>query len=327
MTAAKPKVAFYWCAGCGGCEEAVVDLDERLLDVAAAVDIVFWPVALDFKRGDVERLPDGAITAAFVNGGIRTSEHEEMARLLRAKSQVLIAFGACAQAGGIPALANLWTPDAIFDTVYLQSPSLVNPDRTMPVVEWGNDGHHLELPVFQPAVRPLADVVGVDYFLPGCPPPTSLVVEALGALLGGTLPPPGAVLAPDHALCETCPRRDSKPADLSLHGFRRPHEVVVNDEQCLLAQGLACQGAVTRGGCEARCVSVNMPCTGCMGPMSRVRDMGAKSLSALASVLDARDDETAEDQAAALPDPVGTFYRYGLAASLLRRRGPGRSES
>ena len=64
----KPKVAFYWCASCGGCEETVLDLDERVLDVVAAVDIVFWPVALDFKRHDVEAMPDGSILAAFVNG-------------------------------------------------------------------------------------------------------------------------------------------------------------------------------------------------------------------------------------------------------------------
>jgi F420-non-reducing hydrogenase small subunit len=91
----KPKVAFYWCASCGGCEEAVVDLAENILDVVAAVDIVFWPVALDFKKEDVETMPDGSITACFINGAIRTSEQEEMVHLLRRKSQILIAFGAC----------------------------------------------------------------------------------------------------------------------------------------------------------------------------------------------------------------------------------------
>ena len=89
----KPKVAFYWCASCGGCEETVLDLDERVLDVVAAVDIVFWPVALDFKRRDVEAMPDGSIAAAFINGAIRNSEQEEMAHLLRRKSQTVIAFG------------------------------------------------------------------------------------------------------------------------------------------------------------------------------------------------------------------------------------------
>ena len=80
----KPKIALYWCASCGGCEEAIVDLAEDLLTVVEAVDIVFWPAALDFKKSDVESLPDGDITVSFINGAVRTEEQEEMAKLLRA---------------------------------------------------------------------------------------------------------------------------------------------------------------------------------------------------------------------------------------------------
>src|SRR3990172_8251385 len=98
---AKPKVAFYWCASCGGCEEAMVDLAEDILGVVEAVDIVLWPVAMDFKKKDVEAMPDKSIAVTFINGAVRLSEQEEMAKLLRRKSQVVIAFGACAQLGGI----------------------------------------------------------------------------------------------------------------------------------------------------------------------------------------------------------------------------------
>jgi len=77
----KPKVAFYWCASCGGCEEAVVDLNEDILKVVDAVDIVFWPVALDFKKKDVEAMPDGSIAVSFINGAIRLSEQEYMVNL------------------------------------------------------------------------------------------------------------------------------------------------------------------------------------------------------------------------------------------------------
>jgi len=80
---AKPKVAFYWNASCGGCEEAVVDLAEDILTVTDAVDIVFWPVAFDFKKKDVEALQDNEIAVSFINGAIRTSEQEEMVNLLR----------------------------------------------------------------------------------------------------------------------------------------------------------------------------------------------------------------------------------------------------
>ena len=104
----KPRVAFYWCASCGGCEEAVLDLAEEVLNVAAAVDIVFWPVALDFKQKDVEAMDDGSIAVSFVNGAVRTTHQLEMAHLLRRKSRLIVAFGACAQLGGIPGLSNLF---------------------------------------------------------------------------------------------------------------------------------------------------------------------------------------------------------------------------
>jgi F420-non-reducing hydrogenase small subunit len=72
----KPKVAFYWCASCGGCEEAVVDLAEAILDVVQAVEIVLWPVALDFKLEDVRAYRPGEIAVSFINGSVRNSEHE-----------------------------------------------------------------------------------------------------------------------------------------------------------------------------------------------------------------------------------------------------------
>ena len=77
----KPKIAFYWCASCGGCEESVVDLAEDILEILDMVDIVFWPVAMDFKKSNVESMPDKSIRLALVNGAIRTSEQEEIAHL------------------------------------------------------------------------------------------------------------------------------------------------------------------------------------------------------------------------------------------------------
>ena len=318
----KPKVAFYWCASCGGCEEAVVDLAEAILDVVAQVDIVFWPVALDFKRKDVEALPEGAILATFLNGAIRTSEQEEMAHLLRRKSRLMIAFGSCSHTGGVPGLANLFRREAILETVYRTTASTVNPEGVLPQPESRYDGQTLTLPVFDDSVRPLDQVVEVDYYLPGCAPTPKLVAQALGVLLSGDLPEKGSVLAPDRALCDECPRKASKPEKLALKAFRRSSEVIADPEQCLLAQGLLCLGPVTRGGCEALCVSGNMPCTGCFGPTSRVRDYGGKAISAIASIVDSNDEEEIRRILEKIPDPTGTFYRYSLPASLLRRRRP-----
>jgi len=323
----KPQVAFYWCASCGGCEEAVVDLAEDILGVVELVDIAFWPVALDVKRSDVERWPDGSIAAVFINGAIRTSEQEEMAHLLRRKAQLLIAFGACAQLGGIPALANLWERAAIFRTVYEEVPSVANAEATYPQARTASDGDLLTLPAFWDTVRALDQVVEVDYYLPGCPPTPKMIKDAVGAILSGTLPPRGSVLAPDVALCEQCPLKETKPEQLLLREFKRPHEILIDPKICLLAQGIVCLGPATRGGCEALCPKAHMPCTGCFGPTSRVMDVGAKMTSALASMVDATDPQAAEAILATIPDPVGTFYRYSLAASRLRRRVLARSEA
>jgi F420-non-reducing hydrogenase small subunit len=320
MADSKPKVAFYWCAACGGCEEAVVDLAERVIDVTAAVDIVFWPVALDFKRKDVEALPDGAIAATFLNGAIRTTEHEEMARLLRRKSQVLVAFGACAAHGGIPGLANLWDRRAILREVYRDSPSTTNDAGVLPEQHFAWNGRDIELPGFYDTVRSLDQVVEVDFTIPGCPPTPELLSDAVSALLAGKLPRKGAVLAPDVSLCESCPRKHSKPDQLSISAFKRPHEVIIDEDQCLLAQGILCLGPATRSGCGSRCIKGNMPCTGCFGPMSRVRDGGAKAFSGLVSLLAARHDEEIARAVESIPDPIGTFYRYSLPVSRLRRR-------
>jgi F420-non-reducing hydrogenase small subunit len=317
----KPKVAFYWCASCGGCEETVVDLEEKILDVVAAVDIVFWPVALDFKRHHIEEMPDGAITVTFLNGAIRSTEQEEMVHLLRKKSKIMIAFGACSQLGGIPGLANLWNRESVMKAVYKDAPSTVNAEGTMPKAKHAHNAQaNVTLPVLFDTVKTLEQTVDVDYYVPGCPPTPKILLEAVQALLSGKLPPKGSVLAPDTALCEECPRKDTRPEKVTVKEWKRPYEILADPEKCLLTQGLMCLGSATRGGCDALCTKGNMPCTGCFGPTSRVRDFGAKALSAIASIVDSNDDAEIEKILADIPDPVGTLYRYSLAASPLRRK-------
>lgn len=315
----KPKVAFYWCASCGGCEEAVVDLAEGILDVVKAVDIVFWPVALDFKVRDVESLPDGAIAASFINGAIRMSEQEEMARLLRRKSKYVIAFGSCSHMGGVPGLANLWDKRSIFEWYYHKGPSVAGDGEVEPREKVEVPEGELDLPAFWDTVKPLDRVIDVDYYLPGCPPTPKLVADAVGALLRGDLPPRGSVLAGTRALCHECRLNTTKPEKLLLKDLRRVHVTKVDPEKCLLAQGVVCLGPVTRGGCEALCINGNMPCTGCFGPTDEVRDQGAKGISYLSSILDLDKEDDIQKALDNLPDPVGTFYRYSLPSSFLVR--------
>ena len=321
---AKLKVAFYWCASCGGCEETVIDLNEDLLKVADAVDITLWPVALDFKRKDIEALSDGEIAVSFINGAVRTEEQEEMVKLLRSKSGLVVAFGSCAHMGGIPGLANFWTRDTIFQRVYKEVPTIENPDGITPKQKTTIAIGELILPEFYDTVKTLDQTIPVDYFLPGCPPPPTLIMDAMNAFLKGELPEKGSVLAPNKALCDTCPRAEERPEKISIQEIKRPHQIKVSPWKCFLEQGIICLGPATRSGCGERCIKANMPCRGCMGPLKGVVDQGAKALSMIASLFGFEDEGMREEDVKKLVteilDPVGTFYGFCLPASLLTRR-------
>jgi F420-non-reducing hydrogenase small subunit len=298
----------------------VVDLAEDLLAVVEKVDIVLWPVALDFKYRDVEAMADQSIFATLLNGAIRSSEQEAMAHLLRRKSRYLIAYGSCACTGGIPGLANQFPREQILRFNYEEAPSVVNESKVRPQLVFEEAGRRPHLPELRHVVRSLDQVVEVDYYIPGCPPTPKITQAAVAALLDGRLPPKGAVLAPDIALCEECPRRDSKPTNVAFTAFKRTHQQLLDPQLCLLAQGVVCMGPATRQGCGAQCLAGNMPCTGCFGGTDRVKDQGAKILSSLCANLVAKEEAEIDAVLAGIPDPVGTFYRYGLAKSLLRRK-------
>ena len=176
----KPKLAVYWAASCGGCDIATLAIDEKILDVAAAFDIVFWPCVMDGKVADVEAMPDGGIDVCLFNGAIRTTEHEHMAQLLRRRAKVLVAFGSCAHEGCIPGLANLSSREEIFDTVY-------HDDRRPPRTRTTSDRRTevevpegtLHLPVFYDTLQTLDQTVPVDYYLPGCPPEADRIWDAV----------------------------------------------------------------------------------------------------------------------------------------------------
>jgi F420-non-reducing hydrogenase small subunit len=316
----KGKLAIYWAASCGGCEISILAIDEKILDVANAFDIVMWPCAADGKVRDVENLPDGAIDVCLFNGGIRTSEQEYMARLLRQKSKVLVAFGSCASEGCIPGLANLSSRQEIFDAVYKEGSMTapVNPQDVRPQTETKAPEGTLHLPMFYDTLKTLDQTVEVDYYLPGCPPEAENIWKAIVAILEGKLPPKGSVIGINTTVCEECPRTRNEK---KIKRFYRTWEIIPDDTTCLLEQGLLCCGLATRAGCGALCPKVNSPCIGCHGPNEDVEDYGARLLSAMASVIDSNDpgeiDRIVKD---GIPDPVGTFYRFSLAKSQLRRK-------
>jgi F420-non-reducing hydrogenase small subunit len=321
----------YWAASCGGCEISTLNIGEHILTVDQVFDLAFFPCIADFKISDVEGYPDGYIDICLFNGAIRSSENEHMAQLLRRKSKVLVAFGSCAYEGCIPALSNLTTREATLRTVYLDNPSIDNPNGTLPQLITEVAEGELDLPSFYHTVKSLDQVVDVDYYVPGCPPESHQIWAVLQVVVaaltqGAPLPPKGSILgAGQVAVCEECPlERHEK----TIARFFRPYEINPKPGLCLLEQGLVCVGPATLSGCGALCPQVGMGCRGCYGPLPGVLDQGARMLTAIASVIDVTgkpgDNEAelaqrVEEAVRTIVDPAGTFYRFSMAHSVLRR--------
>jgi F420-non-reducing hydrogenase small subunit len=317
MSGTKLQIALYWAAACGGCDVAVLDTNEFILDIAAAADIRLWPIAVDGKYQDVERMQDGELDVSFFNGAVRNSENEHIAKLLRQKSKVLVAFGSCAHLGGIPALANLTTKDKIFSTAYLSNPSIEPGNQTLPSPETRVNGGEVEVPKFYRRVYRLSDVVDVDYFLPGCPPAPDQVKAVVLAIVSGALPPKGSVVgASERSVCDDCQREKKEK---KVKRFYRPWEIIQDPSQCLMDQGILCAGSATRSGCGVRCPNTGLGCRGCYGPLPNVVDQGAKFLSAVSSIIDSKDPQEIERILGEIPDFVASAYRFGMAASILQR--------
>ena len=291
------KIAMYWGAGCGGCDVSLLGVYEKLLDLLDDVEIVFWPCAMDFRYEDLEKMDDKSIDIAFYNGAIRTEENEEMAKLLRKKAKMLVAHGSCATEGCVIGLANLYNRDEIFNAVYLDNETTAN--KKIP-------SHNL--PEFLPYLKTLDEVVKVDAFIPGCPPPKPVLEEAFNALLKGEIK-----FGKNIALCDECPRNSTKPDNLEINEIKRWY-AVKDDGRCFLAQGIICMGLATRAGCGAECINTNIPCTGCMGGVDGLS--GVAMISAIASLIEGEDEEKEKEIIEGIKDIIGTFFKYSAAKLL-----------
>jgi F420-non-reducing hydrogenase small subunit len=169
----------------------------------------------------------------------------------------------------------------------------------------------LELPEFYDTVKTLPQTVDVDYTISGCPPPIPAILSMFNAFITGNLPPKGSSFLPDKSVCDECPREKKHT---QITEIKRIYEIEDDGKTCFLDQGVICMGPATRAGCGSQCPNVNIPCTGCGGPGPRVDDQGAAAISAIASL--AANSEVVKQ----IVDPVGTFYKYSLANSILRRK-------
>ena len=310
----RPKLGMYCAAGCGGCDISLLEIHEHLLEVIASADFVFWPAAIDFKYHDVESMADGSIDICFVNGAIRNAENTALAKLLRVKSKVLVAYGACSAFGGVPGLANLYTASEMLDRAFTTESTDAAETRPSSSAMHAN-GQSAGLPAITGTVRALSNVVEVDYVIPGCPPAASQVWAVCQAALAGELPPAPAVLgAGTRSVCDECAleKRGTR-----VSAFVRSHEIVAEPGRCLLEQGIVCSGPATRSGCGAQCPSALMPCRGCYGPAGDSVDAGASMIAALGTLIDSEDEAVIRETMSQIADPAGTFYCYTMPTSIL----------
>jgi len=162
----KLKLATVWLDGCSGCHMSILDMDERLLDIAELVDIVYSPIV------DTKEFPD-EVDIALVEGAVASVDDEKKIRKIRAHTKLLVAMGDCAITGNVPSMRNPFGPEAILNRAYIENAS-AQPQIPCIVV-----------PELLRIVRPIHEFVKVDVFLPGCPPSADTFHTALTALITG----------------------------------------------------------------------------------------------------------------------------------------------
>ena len=162
----KLKLATVWLDGCSGCHMSILDMDERLLEIADFVDIVYSPIV------DTKQYPD-YVDIALVEGAVASVDDEKKIKKIREHTKLLVAMGDCAVAGNVPSMRNPIGPAAILNRAYIENASA---QQQIPCVV---------VPMLLTKVRPIHEFVKVDVFLPGCPPSADTFHTALVALVTG----------------------------------------------------------------------------------------------------------------------------------------------
>jgi len=169
-TPKKVRLATIWLSGCSGCHMSFLDLDERLVELAKMVDIVYSPIV------DVKEIPECDV--AIVEGCVNNNEQEHELKLLRSRAKFLIALGDCAVTGNVPAMRNQFELRDVMRRGFMQTESTKRVGvPSDPIV-----------PRLFPKVRPIGEVVRVDFYLPGCPPDADTIWYVITELLAGRTP-------------------------------------------------------------------------------------------------------------------------------------------
>ena len=169
---AKPKVASDWLCGCAGCHMSFLDIDERIVKLIELVDLRSTPVT-DLKHPDAS-----GVDVGILEGGINNTANEEVAKLMRKRSQILIALGDCAVFGGVPAMRNFFTIEESLQRAYIDTESTDSEGQIPSSPELAKMSR----------VRAIHEVVPVDIYIPGCPPDADIIFYALSELAQGRMP-------------------------------------------------------------------------------------------------------------------------------------------
>lgn len=165
----KVRIATTWLDGCSGCHMSFLDLDEKLLDVAGKIELVYGPL-VDFKE-----FPEG-VDVTLVEGAVSSHEDAEKVRLIRNRSYLVVSFGDCAVTANVPAMRNQFKTDDILKRGYVENATA---HEGIPTIE---------VPQLLKKARPVHEFINVDVFLPGCPPPPDAILFAVSELLDGRIP-------------------------------------------------------------------------------------------------------------------------------------------
>ena len=278
-------VAEEWLNICGGCEVSILDIGERLLDVLPSLQFVHMPVLMDHKyfgqTGEKTELEIPEADVGMISGGIRNEKERHIAKEMRKKCNTLIALGSCASFGGIPALANMYNLEDLYEKVFRDSKTTESADTPSK-----------DLPPLTDRVYAIDEVIKVDVYIPGCPMNPEIILKALTSLLGGK-----PFELPERSVCDDCPAVREEKSDVGLKRPLQDAEFTPGEYdkmRCFNEQGILCLGPVTKSGCGIhyngdeqtvpRCVKGFMPCRGCFGPIRKDSNPMVDMMGALSSI-------------------------------------------
>lgn len=169
-TVKKIKLATIWLSGCSGCHMSFLDQDELLLELAKKIQMVYSPIV------DEKVFPEN-VDVTLIEGAVANEEQLTLLKEARARTKILISLGDCAVTGNVPALRNAWGSSVrlALERAYVENADV---NKQIPT----------DVPKLLDRVRPLHEIVKVDYFVPGCPPPASVITYVLTELLAGRTP-------------------------------------------------------------------------------------------------------------------------------------------